>query len=470
MRKSFKARLFVHVILISAVVIFTNRLMGQYFLTNQLETRVHQEMGVALKTCGSHIERRNEFLGCFKALEKGGLFSNISDFYVLCDRAKLGTPAGANGANGTCQSLLATDDFWSDKSALSHDGVELSHGEVNQEVWYAARLSDRSQGFEVWLEGRQIDALMKRVWALRDRNTIYVLPTILIMLVALTYYLTSVMMRPITSIQNNISKLTASTLDQSIVLQAPYKEFEQLVLVFDELRIRLNDSFVKARRFASDASHELRTPLTILRGNVERFIHELPTGSETQVRMRNMGDEVERLIEITEKLLLLSRADANSLARAYTEVDFSQMITQLIASDEGDMKPRFKLTSAIEPGVRWLCDKTLAMQLVHNLYENAQKYNRPKGWIHFSLTQNSGQFRLTVENTCANIPTDLSQRAFERFYRGDASHTRQIDGLGLGLSICSEIAKIHHGALSLSVTDKSTVLLTLTAPLNSASG
>jgi signal transduction histidine kinase len=64
----------------------------------------------------------------------------------------------------------------------------------------------------------------------------------------------------------------------------------------------------------------------------------------------------------------------------------------------------------------------------------------------------------------------LSQRAFERFYRGDASHTRQIDGLGLGLSICSEIAKIHHGALSLSVTDKSTVLFTLTAPLNSVSG
>jgi signal transduction histidine kinase len=64
-----------------------------------------------------------------------------------------------------------------------------------------------------------------------------------------------------------------------------------------------------------------------------------------------------------------------------------------------------------------------------------------------------------------NTPADLTTRAFDRFYRGDASHARQIDGLGLGLSICMEIAKIHHGSLSLSVTDKQTVLLTLTAAI-----
>jgi signal transduction histidine kinase len=210
----------------------------------------------------------------------------------------------------------------------------------------------------------------------------------------------------------------------------------------------------------------LRTPLTILRGGTERLINDLPTGSELQVRVRNMGDEVERLIDITEKLLLLSRADANSLARAFAPVDISEMLLQMLMlqDEEGEARARLTITSDIEPGIFWLCDNTLIVQLVHNLYENAQKYNLPQGWIRISLAREAEQFRLTIENPSISIPADLTAHAFDRFYRGDASHARQIDGLGLGLSICLEIAKIHHGNLSLSVTDRQTVVVTLTAP------
>jgi len=259
--------------------------------------------------------------------------------------------------------------------------------------------------------------------------------------------------------------LDATNLGVSSGVKAPFKEFETLVRVFESLRLRLDDSFTKARRFASDASHELRTPLTILRGGTERLINDLPTGSDLQVRVRDMGDEVERLIDITEKLLLLSRADANSLARAFTPVDISQMLLQMLRldEDEAEMRSRLTITSDIEPDIFWLCDKTLIVQLIHNLYENAQKYNQPQGWIRMSLVREAEQFRLTIENPSLNTPADLTTRAFDRFYRGDASHARQIDGLGLGLSICMEIAKIHHGSLSLSVTDRQTVLLTLTA-------
>jgi signal transduction histidine kinase len=108
----------------------------------------------------------------------------------------------------------------------------------------------------------------------------------------------------------------------------------------------------------------------------------------------------------------------------------------------------------------------LVKLLIHNLFENAQKYNVTQGWIHLTLAREGNGFRLSLENSSENIAADLEARAFDRFYRGDASHTRQIDGLGLGLSICSEIARIHHGTLTLGVTKANTVLLTLIAPLN----
>jgi signal transduction histidine kinase len=70
-----------------------------------------------------------------------------------------------------------------------------------------------------------------------------------------------------------------------------------------------------------------------------------------------------------------------------------------------------------------------------------------------------------MENPSADAPSDLGARAFDRFYRGDASHTRHVDGLGLGLSICSEIAQLHEATLTLKSTDKHLVVLSLSAPL-----
>ena len=146
------------------------------------------------------------------------------------------------------------------------------------------------------------------------------------------------------------------------------------------------------------------------------------------------------------------------------------MVEQLIAQDqdhEQDPMPLpFAITSAIEPQVLWNCDQTLAKLLLQNLFENAQKYNFNQGWIHVSLKREGAQFRLSIENSSLNIAADLEARAFDRFYRGDASHTRQVDGLGLGLSICSEIAKVHQAHLSLRVTEKKSVLITLIGPLS----
>jgi signal transduction histidine kinase len=259
-------------------------------------------------------------------------------------------------------------------------------------------------------------------------------------------------------------RLNATNLDESSPYRAPYREFEKLVDVFEGLRVRLNDGFIKARRFASDASHELRTPLTILRGQAELLIDETPVGSDMQIRARTMSDEVERLIDITEKLLLLSRADAKSLMQQLADVNFSKLVLKLM-NDANSFQSSIKITCDIQPDITWRCDRTLVSQLIQNLYFNAVNYNLPGGWIHVSLKAIDGYLLLTMENPTADAPSDLGARAFDRFYRGDASHTRKVDGLGLGLSICSEIAQLHQGVLKLTESDRQTIVLSLKAPL-----
>jgi signal transduction histidine kinase len=146
-----------------------------------------------------------------------------------------------------------------------------------------------------------------------------------------------------------------------------------------------------------------------------------------------------------------------------SDVDISRMLEDLVA-DAVTFQSKLKIKGDIEPGIVWRCDKTLIHQLVHNLYVNAVNYNSANGWIHLVLKRADDGFELTMENPTGEMPSDLTERAFDRFYRGDASHTRRVDGLGLGLSICLEIAKLHQSILKLQVTQRQTVLVTLNAP------
>jgi signal transduction histidine kinase len=310
-----------------------------------------------------------------------------------------------------------------------------------------------------------IDNYIYSLWNLRAQVVTFTAPFIIFCLLILTWYCSSLIMAPIRQIEESLKKLSSKNLDQPIDIVPVYKEFDSFIAVFELLRIRLNESFVQARRFAGDASHELKTPLTILRGNAERVIARLPTGSEEQIRMRSVADEVERLIDITEKLLLLSSADANIIQHDMKEVSISDVIGQLVL-DSQIFQSKLSVTSELQPKIFWNCDQNLINQLFYNLYTNAVKYNVEGGWIKIKLVKKGDGFMLSMSNPTANPPADLSKKAFDRFYRGDSSRTRDIDGLGLGLSLAQEIARVHGAVLSMEVSTENIVTLSLSYPAN----
>ena len=456
MNKSFKLHLFVRMLFATMIILLANRQISQNFLNNQTEERMRNEMALDLRNCQQPTTQRAEFIHCAETNQSGSIYNTIKHHYHLCTNQN--TPL----SDKLCDQIKQLDISWQNKVDDAANQTVFSTVVIEDESWLATKSAQSND--VLLLNQKWVADFVAQLWKIRDQNIAKSIPTVLISILVLALYMVFIVMRPLKLFENKMAELNSQSLFHEEPINSPYKEFNQLIDVYRNLRTRLAESFIKARRFSSDVSHELRTPLSILRGNAERMISELPLGSAAQVQARLMSDEIERLILITEKLLLLSRADANSLQLEMRQMHVSQFMQELV-EDAQSFHPNLQIKHNIQDDVVWLCDEQLVHQLIQNLYTNAVKYNTPNGWIAVDLTSTNGQITLTIKNPTQEVSQDLAERGFERFYRGDASRTREVDGFGLGLSICQEIAYVHRGRLALQVTTDQTVRVTLTAPL-----
>ncbi|MCE5228057.1 HAMP domain-containing protein [bacterium] len=256
-------------------------------------------------------------------------------------------------------------------------------------------------------------------------------------------------LRPVDDLARLVERITASGLSERIQSPVRDAEFEKLILVFNQMLDRLERSFTQANRFSADAAHELRTPLTILQGYVERMLHEAEPGSRMQQQLGEMVDEIHRIKSILEKLLLLARMDAGQVRLNMSPLDLSTTVRG-IAEDIQALSPKIVVETEIEPGIRVNADAALLETAIQNLAGNAAKYNREHdGRILIQLSNGHGEAVLTIANTGPKIQAGDGEKIFERFYRADKSRSRDVDGLGLGLSLAREIVEAHHGRLEL---------------------
>ncbi len=460
MKRSFRLHLFIRIFLATGVIILVNRYFAQYHLFQQMKQETYQELARVALDCGSAASEEGQWLSCAKGPQKGEVLYPLIDFFVPC----IPNAPGLEWDEVSCTAAQNAPIAW---KQMNVHGQSVQYGEVSiqDRLWQVSKLTNSKTPAMVMVSDDSLRAYMKKIWALRDRNLIYVLPTIFLMLLGLTAYMVYVVMRPIRLMEETLSTLDFKNMRERNKIQTPYVEFKKLANVYRDLLVRLDESYENAKRFASDAAHELRTPLSILRGNVERLIPEVPNGSELQMHFQSLGDEVDRLIVITEKLLMLSRADSNSLSLDIEPVDLSRILNDLI-EDAESFHAHIRFINHVDAGIVWHCDKALIEQLINNLYSNAIKYNVPKdGWIEFTLRHTGQELVLSVRNSSSDVPAELSEKAFERFYRSDASRTRRnVDGLGLGLSICKEIAQVHQGSISLTVPAHQEVAVEFRAP------
>lgn len=202
------------------------------------------------------------------------------------------------------------------------------------------------------------------------------------------------------------------------------------------------------REFSANVSHELKTPLHTISGCAELLANGIVKPGDVPHFLGQIQSESKRMIALIEDIIKLShldegaddmqREDVDLLAVARREADNLHQ-----AAEDADVALTVSGESAVINGIPQLLDA-----IVHNLCENAIKYNRPGGFVHVNVRREGANALLTVEDNGIGIPPEQQERIFERFYRVDKSHSREVGGTGLGLSIVKHAAALHNAKIS----------------------
>ena len=289
-------------------------------------------------------------------------------------------------------------------------------------------------------------------------------------------------MKPLTAVEGTAEAIANGDLSARLPDAKPNSEVGRLTTSLNRMLSRIEDSFSiqrrseeKLRRFVADASHELRTPLASLIGFIETLQGPARDDPKAQARflsiMREQGRRMARLID---DLLSLARVEMSEHKRPLETVDLTSIIQQSVdtlrpmASQRGvTLEIKFSDHPALIPG-----DRDELMRVVENLIENGIKYGHAGGRVEIDLQPHQGEssddLALSIRDFGDGIATEHLPRLTERFYRVDASASRESGGTGLGLAIVKHIVNRHRGELritsAIGIGSTFTVLLPAVEP------
>jgi two-component system sensor histidine kinase VanS len=270
------------------------------------------------------------------------------------------------------------------------------------------------------------------------------------------------MLAPLNRITDATRTAANGSLSHRIRLPGRNDEFRELADSFDAMLERLEAHVAEQRRFAANASHELRTPLAI-----SRTLLDVARNDPT----RDQGDLIERLhtvntraIDLTEALLLLSRADRRSFSRE--PVDLS-----LVAEEASEtllpLAERHRIVLDVTgETTHTVGSAALIQRMVTNLVQNAIVHNLPDGGtVTVHTGSQHGASVLRVENTGRPLASELVPTLVEPFQRGtERVRTDEHAGVGLGLAIVDSIVRAHDGTLDLTPRPTGGLLVTIRLP------
>jgi two-component system sensor histidine kinase VanS len=276
------------------------------------------------------------------------------------------------------------------------------------------------------------------------------------------WFLAGRMLAPLTRITNATRRAAGGSLSHRIELDGRHDEFRELADAFDAMLARLEAHVSEQQRFAANASHELRTPLAVTQTLLD-LARQDPS--------RDPGELVDRLhavnaraIDLTEALLLLSRADQGTFTRAPVDLSLvAEEVTEALLPLAEGRGITIETSGDI---AKTIGSPALLLPMTTNLVHNAIVHNLPEqGSVWLTTSVQPSSVTLTVENTGEELSPQLVATLAEPFRRGSERVHAGHSGAGLGLSIVERIASAHDGTLTLVARPTGGLCATVRLPL-----
>ncbi|GAB2528553.1 HAMP domain-containing sensor histidine kinase [Nocardia heshunensis] len=275
-------------------------------------------------------------------------------------------------------------------------------------------------------------------------------------------------LRPLREVERTAAAIAGGDLHQRVPVRGTDTEVDHLSQSLNTMLTQIQQAFAateaseeaarrsesKMRQFVADASHELRTPLTTIKGFSELYRQGAIT--DPGMLMDRIERESKRMSLLVEDLLMLARLDAQRPVER-RPVDLLMLASDAVhsaralAAAQRPDGPERKIDLEIRPGpgtLELLGDEARLRQVLANLLNNALVHTPPEAEVTVRLTPAEDEVAMEVADTGPGLDPEQAERVFERFYRADASRSRESGGSGLGLSIVQALVAAHGGKVS----------------------
>lgn len=260
-------------------------------------------------------------------------------------------------------------------------------------------------------------------------------------------------LRPLRKITESAREISdGHDLSRRIEIGPGRDEAHELADTFNDMMGRLERSFDAERQFTSDASHELRTPTTVILAECEMAEKTPEDAAAVAESVAEIHKQARKMSELIGKLLSYTRLEQGTRKIDRERLDLSELAEDICEEQRMVAVRGISIESELEPGVFVNGDTALLISLVQNLISNAVKYGRDGGHVFVRVYAERDRACVSVRDDGIGISEEDLDRIWNRFYQADRSRSDEARGVGLGLSLARQIARLHGGTITVEST------------------